>query len=281
MRNYRRIEVRPIAGALGAEIAGVDMARDLDDEVVAEVRHAFLDHLVIFLRDQKVTPQQQVAFARRFGEPIEYPQLKGLPEAPMITPVVKLEHERHNFGGIWHSDTTYLPEPPMGSMLLAREVPPYGGDTMFANQYLAYEALSEGLRKTLEGLVGISSSTKADVTRTREDALKQAGAGATPKMLQAEHPIVRTHPETGRKALYTSDAHTACIKGWTEAESLPLLRFLWQHQVRPEFTCRFRWEVGSLAFWDNRCAMHNPINDYHGFRRVMHRITLAGDRPRG
>jgi taurine dioxygenase len=280
LRNYRHIEVKPIAGALGAEIAGVDMARDLDDEVVAEVRHALLDHLVIFLRNQKATPQQQLAFARRFGQPIEYPQLKGLPEAPMITPVVKLEHERHNFGGIWHSDTTYLAEPPMGSMLLAREVPPYGGDTMFANQYLAYEALSDGLRKTLDGLVGVSSSAKADVSRTREDALKQAGAGATPKTLQAEHPIVRTHPETGRKALYTSDAHTACIKGWTEAESLPLLRFLWQHQVRPEFTCRFRWEVGSLAFWDNRCAMHNPINDYHGFRRVMHRITLAGDKPR-
>lgn len=280
MRNYRHIEVKPIAGALGAEIAGVDMARDLDDEVVAEVRHALLDHLVIFLRNQKATPQQQLAFARRFGQPIEYPQLKGLPEAPMITPVVKLEHERHNFGGIWHSDTTYLAEPPMGSMLLAREVPPYGGDTMFANQYLAFEALSDGLRKTLDGLVGVSSSAKADVSRTREDALKQAGAGATPKTLQAEHPIVRTHPETGRKALYTSDAHTACIKGWTEAESLPLLRFLWQHQVRPEFTCRFRWEVGSLAFWDNRCAMHNPINDYHGFRRVMHRITLAGDTPR-
>ncbi|HEU5095737.1 MAG TPA: TauD/TfdA family dioxygenase [Reyranella sp.] len=280
MRNYRHIEVKPIAGALGAEIAGVDMARDLDDEVVAEVRHALLDHLVIFLRNQKATPQQQLAFARRFGQPIEYPQLKGLPEAPMITPVVKLEHERHNFGGIWHSDTTYLAEPPMGSMLLAREVPPYGGDTMFANQYLAFEALSDGLRKTLDGLVGVSSSAKADVSRTREDALKQAGAGATPKTLQAEHPIVRTHPETGRKALYTSDAHTACIKGWTEAESLPLLRFLWQHQVRPEFTCRFRWEVGSLAFWDNRCAMHNPINDYHGFRRVMHRITLAGDKPR-
>ena len=280
MRNYRHIEVKPIAGALGAEIAGVDMARDLDDEVVAEVRHALLDHLVIFLRNQKATPQQQLAFARRFGQPIEYPQLKGLPEAPMITPVVKLEHERHNFGGIWHSDTTYLVEPPMGSMLLAREVPPYGGDTMFANQYLAFEALSDGLRKTLDGLVGVSSSAKADVSRTREDALKQAGAGATPKTLQAEHPIVRTHPETGRKALYTSDAHTACIKGWTEAESLPLLRFLWQHQVRPEFTCRFRWATGSLAFWDNRCAMHNPINDYHGFRRVMHRITLAGDKPR-
>jgi len=233
---------------------------------------------VIFLRDQKATPQQQLAFARKFGEPIEYPQLKGLPESPLITPVIKLEHERNNFGGIWHSDTTYLPVPPMGSMLLAREVPPYGGDTMFANQYLAYEALSDGLKKTLEGLMGISSSAKADVSKTREDRMKAAGQEL--KVLTAAHPIVRTHPETGRKALYTSDAHTAHIEGWTEKESLPLLRFLWEHQTRPEFTCRFRWDVGSLAFWDNRSAMHNPINDYHGYRRVMHRITLAGDKPR-
>lgn len=278
MRNYRHIEVRPVAGALGAEVVGIDMARELDDEVVGEVRQAFLDHLVIFLRDQKVTPQQQVAFARRFGEPMEYPQLRGLPEAPLITPVVKLEHERNNFGGIWHSDTTYLAEPPMGSMLLALEVPPYGGDTMFANQYLAYEQLSDGLKKTLEGLVGISSSAKAEVSKTREDRMKAAGAEL--KILTGEHPIVRTHPVTGRKALYTSDAHTASIKGWTEKESLPLLKFLWEHQTKPEFTCRFRWQPGSLAFWDNRCAMHNPINDYHGFRRVMHRVTLKGDAPK-
>jgi taurine dioxygenase len=280
MRNYQHIEVRPIAGALGAEIHGVDMARDLPTEVVGEVRQALLDHLVIFLREQNVTPPQQLAFARKFGEPIEYPQLKGLPECPMITPVVKLESERHNFGGIWHSDTTYLPIPPMGSMLLAREVPPVGGDTMFANQYLAYESLSDGLKQTLDGLIGVSSSSKADVTKTREDALKQAGAGATPRQLTAEHPLVRTHPETGRKALYTSVAHTSHIKGWTEKESLALLEFLWDHQTRAEFTCRFQWRTGSLAFWDNRCAMHNPINDYHGFRRVMHRITLAGDKPR-
>jgi len=278
MRNYRHIEVKPVAGALGAEIAGVDMSRELGNEVVDEVRHALLEYLVIFLRDQKVTPQQQVAFARLFGQPIEYPQLKGLPEAPMITPVVKLEHERNNFGGIWHSDTTYLQNPPMGSMLLALEIPPYGGDTMFANQYLAYEQLSDGLRQTLDGLIGVSSSSKADVTKTREDRMKEAGAAL--KVLEAEHPIVRTHPETGRKALFTSVAHTAHIKGWTEKESLPLLQFLWEHQTKPEFTCRFRWHVGSLAFWDNRCAMHNPINDYHGFRRVMHRVTLAGDRPK-
>lgn len=278
MRSYRHIEVRPIAGALGAEIHGVDISRDLEDDVVAEMRQALLDHLVIFLREQTMTPPQQVAFARRFGTPMEYPQLKGLPEAPLITPVVKLEHERNNFGGIWHSDTTYLAEPPMGSMLFAREVPAYGGDTMFANQYLAYEALSDGLKQALEGLMGVSSSAKAEVTKTREDQMKAAGAEL--KVLSAEHPIVRTHPETGRKALYTSDAHTAHIKGWTEKESLPLLRFLWEHQVRPEFTCRFRWQVGSLAFWDNRAAMHNPINDYHGHRRVMHRVTLAGDKPR-
>ncbi len=277
MPSYRHIEVRPLAGALGAEVVGVDMARELEDDVVKEVRRAFLDHLVIFLRDQKVTPQQQVAFARRFGEPMEYPQLRGLPEAPLITPVVKLEHERNNFGGIWHSDTTYLAEPPMGSMLLALEVPPYGGDTMFANQYLAYEALSDGLKEALEGLIGVSTSAKAEVSKTAEDRMN--AAGAVRKTLTAEHPLVRTHPETGRKALYTSDAHTASIRGWTEKESLPLLQFLWEHQVKSEFTCRFRWQPGSLAFWDNRAALHNPINDYHGYRRVMHRITLAGDKP--
>jgi taurine dioxygenase len=278
MRNYRHVEVRPLAGALGAEVVGVDMACELEDDVVKEVRQAFLDHLVIFLRDQKVTPQQQVAFARRFGEPMEYPQLPGLPEAPLITPVVKLEHERNNFGGMWHTDTTYLAEPPMGTMLLALEAPPYGGDTMFANQYLAYEALSDGLRETLEGLIAVSSSAKAEVSKTAEDRMKAAGLER--KALIAEHPLVRTHPETGRKALYTSDAHTVSIKGWTEKESLPLLKFLWEHQVKLEFTCRFRWQPGSLAFWDNRAAMHNPINDYHGYRRVMHRITLAGDKPR-
>ena len=278
MRDYRHIEVRPLAGALGAEVFGVDMADDLKDEVVAEVRQAFLDHLVIFLRDQSVTPQQQVAFARRFGDPMEYPNLPGLPEEPLITPVVKLEHERNNFGGMWHSDTSYLPEPPMGTMLLALEVPPQGGDTMFANQYLAYETLSEGLRAVLDGLVGISSSAKAEVSKTAEDRLKEAGVER--KALTARHPLVRTHPETGRKALYTSDAHTVAIEGWTEPESLALLRFLWEHQVKPEFTCRFRWQPGSLAFWDNRAVLHYPINDYHGYRRVLHRITLAGDKPR-
>jgi taurine dioxygenase len=276
-RQYRHIEVRPIAGALGAEIESVDAARSLSDETIAEIRRAFLDHLVIFLRNQKLTPQAQLAFARRFGEPMEYPQLKGLPECPLVTPVVKLEDERVNFGGIWHSDTTYLERPPMASMLYAIEIPPYGGDTLFASQYLAYETLSDAYRKMLEGLTGISSSLKADASRTREDRLR--AAGVEHKALIAEHPVVRTHPETGRKALYVNVGHTTHFVGLTEDESRPLLDFLFQHQVRPEFTCRFRWEPGSLAFWDNRCTQHNPVNDYQGFRRVMHRVTLSGDKP--
>jgi len=209
---------------------------------------------------------------------MEYPQLKGLPEAPMITPVVKLEHEQINFGGVWHSDTTYLTRPPMASMLYAMELPPYGGDTIFANQYLAYETLSDGLRHTLDGLVGVNTSAKADASKTREERLKSAGAEM--KVLVGEHPVVRTHPETGRRALYVNVGHTAHFKGWTEAESRPLLDYVFHHQVRLEFTCRFQWQPGSLAFWDNRCAQHNAVNDYAGFRRIMHRVTLAGDTPR-
>ena len=271
------MQVRRLAGALGAEIYGVDLEKTLTEETVAEIRRAFLDHLVIFFHDQPLTPAQFMAFARRMGRPVEYPFVKGIDGFPEVIEVKKLEHERHNFGGIWHSDTAYLAEPPMGSMLLAREVPSHGGDTLFANQYLALESLSEGLRRLLCGLTGINSSSKADVSRTREDRIKEQGGES--KELVGKHPVVRTHPETGRKALYVNTAHTARFDGMTEEESAPLLQFLFRHQVKPEFTCRFRWRAGSLAFWDNRCTQHNPVNDYHGQRRVMHRITLAGDRP--
>lgn len=276
-RTYHRIDVRPIAGALGAEIHGVDISQPLDEDVVAEMRQAWLDHLVVFFRGQTLTPREQLAFARRFGEPVEYPQLKGLAECPLITPVVKLPHERMNFGGIWHSDTTYLERPPMASMLYALEVPPYGGDTLFANQYLAYETLSEGMQRTLDGLTGISSSLKAEASKTREDALR--AAGAENRTLVAAHPVVRTHPETGRNALYVNVGHTTHFKDWSEDESRPLLEYLFRHQVNPELTCRFVWQPGSLAFWDNRCTQHLPVNDYHGFKRVMHRVTLAGEPP--
>lgn len=274
------IEVQPIAGAIGAEIRGVDLARPLDDGTVAAIRRAFLDHLVIFFRDQALDPSALLAVARRFGEPVEYPFVRGLDGFPQVTPVVKLEHERVNFGGIWHSDTTYLERPPMGTMLLAREVPPVGGDTLFANQVLAYETLSAGMRRLLDGLAAVSTSAKADVSRTREDRIRSSPTAASRQVFEAAHPAVRTHPETGRKALYVNVAHTQRFVGWTEEESAPLLHCLFRHQVRPELTCRFRWRVGSLAFWDNRCAQHNPVNDYHGHRRVMHRVTLAGDKPR-
>jgi taurine dioxygenase len=273
------LEIRPLAGAIGAEIFGVDL-RELDDNRVAAIRDVWLRHLVIFFRDQTLTPAQLLAFARRIGEPVEYPFLKGLDGFPEVTPVVKLEHERVNFGGIWHSDTAYLERPPMASMLLAREVPPLGGDTLFANMYLAYETLSPGLRRMLDGLVGVNSSAKADVTKTREDRMKDGARGDAKREYEALHPVVRTHPETGRKALYVNRGHTLRFKGMSEEESAPLLDYLFAHQVRPEFTCRFRWSAGSLALWDNRCAQHYPLNDYHGYRRVMERVTLAGDKPR-
>lgn len=274
------ITVRKTAGALGAEISGVDLAGGLDADTARAVRQALLDHLVIFFRDQDLTADQFLAFARAFGTPVEYPFVKGLPGYPEIIEVLKREHETVNFGGIWHSDTTYLEEPPMGSILLAREVPPYGGDTLFANMYLAYETLSPGMRRMLDGLVGVSTSAKADVSKTREDRLKDNAAPDARQSYEAEHPVVRTHPETGRKALFVNIAHTARFKDMTEAESQPLLDYLCQHLTRPEFTCRFSWRPGSIAFWDNRAAQHNPVNDYHGHRRLMHRITLAGDRPR-
>jgi len=272
------VEVRRIAGALGAEVLGVDLAAQPSAATVADIRRAFLDHQVIFFRDQVLSPAQFMAFARQLGKPIEYPFVKGIDGFPEVIEVKKLEHEKHNFGGIWHSDTAYLEVPPMGSMLLAREVPAAGGDTEFASQTLAYESLSAGMRRLLDGLVAVNSSAKADVTRTREDRVKEQGGDT--KSYVAEHPVVRTHPETGRKALYVNLAHTVAFNDMSEGESAPLLQYLFRHQVRPEFTCRFGWRVGSLAFWDNRCTQHNPINDYHGQRRVMHRITLAGDKPR-
>jgi taurine dioxygenase len=273
------IRARRIAGALGAELSGVDLSKPLAPEAVAELRRLWLEHLVVFFRDQALTPAQFMAFAEQFGEPVEYPLVKGLADFPKIIEVKKLEHERAAFGAIWHSDTAYLERPPMASMLLARELPPVGGDTLFANMYLAYESLSEGMRALLLTLKAVNSSAKADVTRTREDRIRDSGTEEARKEYLAEHPVVRTHPETGRKALYVNPAHTVRFAGWAEEESAPLLKFLFEFQTRPEFTCRFAWQPGSIAFWDNRCAQHNPVNDYHGYRRLMHRITLAGDAP--
>lgn len=279
MRNAP-FEIKPIAGSLGAELRGIDLSADLPEDTVRSIRQALLDHLVIFFRDQTLPPDRFLELARRFGRPIEYPFVKGIEGYPEIINVSKLEGEKINFGGVWHSDTTYLQEPPMATLLVAREVPEFGGDTIFANQYLAYERLSDTLKELLSGLKGVASSAKADASKTREDRIRSDGSADARKLLIAEHPVVRTHPETGCKALYVNRAHTVGIAGMTQEESEPLLEFLFNHQVRPEFTCRFRWTTGSLAIWDNRCAQHYAVNDYHGHRRVMQRITLAGEQPR-
>jgi taurine dioxygenase len=265
---------------MGAELSGINLAENLDDDLIAAIRQAWLEHVVIVFREQDLSPARFQAFAERFGELSEYPMVKGIEGYPKIIAVTKLPHERINFGGLWHTDTMYLDQPPMGTMLLAREVPPYGGDTLFANQYLAYETLSPGMQRMLEGMVSVNSSAKADVTRTREDRLADGSKNDTRRDYVSEHPVIRTHPETGRKSLFVNGGHTVRFKDMTEEESAPILQYLHQHQVRPEFTCRLSWQPGTLAFWDNRCGLHNPINDYHGHKRVMHRITLAGDTPR-
>ncbi|HVU71810.1 MAG TPA: TauD/TfdA family dioxygenase [Mycobacteriales bacterium] len=270
------LTVTPIAGALGAEISGVDLDTELDDDTIAAIRAAWLEHLVVFFRDQPIDNDRFVAFAKRLGPIGAYPFVPGIEGHPEVIAVLKEPHETVNFGGIWHSDTTYLERPPMATLLLAREIPPHGGDTMFANQYAAFAGLSPAMQRLLEPLKAVSSSALADVSKTREDRVR----GQEPTQdYEAVHPVVRTHPETGRKALFVNIAHTARFDGMTEEESRPLLQFLFAHQVKPEYTCRFRWEPGSLAIWDNRCCQHNPINDYHGHRRLLHRITLEGDIP--
>ncbi len=272
--------VSPLAGALGAEIGGVDLVRAAhDDDQIAEIRRIWLEHGVVVFRDQPLAPEEFLAFARRIGPLARYPMVPGIDGYPDIIAVTKLPDERVNFGGIWHSDTTYLEVPPMATMLVAREVPPAGGDTLFADMRAAFEALSPAMQAVLEPLRAVNSSAMADVSKTREDRIRDSGPQTAPQEFEAAHPVVRTHPETGRKALFVNRAHTARFEGMTEEESRGLLQFLFDHQVRPEFTCRVRWDVGTLVLWDNRCVQHNPVNDYHGHKRVMHRITLGGDQP--
>ncbi|MGR8918408.1 MAG: TauD/TfdA dioxygenase family protein [Gammaproteobacteria bacterium] len=276
---YRRITVRPVTPAIGALIDGVDIGGPLDAETVGEIRAALLDRLVVFFRDQDLDPERLVAFARRFGEIGYYPFVEGMAGHPEVVEVVKKENETVNFGGLWHTDTSYLERPPLGSVLYAVEVPEVGGDTLFGNMYLAYEALSDGYKALLEGLRGVNSAEKPDAAVTRVNRMLDKPRDTADVVTTAAHPIVRTHPETGRRALYCSKAHTLTIEGMTPAESAPILEYLYTLQQREEFGCRWHWEPGSVAFWDNRAAQHNALNDYHGHRRVMHRVTLKGDVP--
>jgi len=289
MASYRRIEVKPIAGALGAEIIGVDVKR-VDEETFAEVHSAWLQHLVVFFRDQMLTPDEQIAFAKRFGAIHLHPFVRGMDAHPEILEIVKEEGDTRAFGEVWHTDQMFNPNPAKATILYAKETPAVGGDTMFANMYLAYEALSAPMQAVLAGVRTWNVGDRQKLRRGNAGGLPREGSyrgNATmagkvrdPGDLQTEsaHPLVRTHPETGRRALYIG-SHTQTLHGFKPAEARAIIDFLMTHAVQPEFTCRFRWEVGSMAIWDNRCTQHRALNDYHGRRRRMHRITIAGDAP--
>ncbi len=280
--THKHIEVRPLAGSLGAEICGVDLRDSLDDETFEEIHQALLDNLVIFLRNQDITPDQQKAFGRRFGELHIHPYIPTLEGHPEI---IKLESADDGPGEMayqsntWHTDLTYTAEPPMGSMLHGIKVPAVGGDTMFLNLYASYQALSDTMRSLVDGLTAVHdivASMPPDFTR-QSWAPKQLARmqEATPPV---EHPVVRTHPETKRKCLFVNRNFTSYIKGMTLPESDALLGFLLEHIEQPEFQCRFHWQTKSLAFWDNRCTQHYAVNDYRS-KRQMHRVTICGERP--
>lgn len=273
------MNIQPISPSLGSLVYGVDLSQPLDDDQLADLYTIWLDRKVIVLRGQNLSSEQYISFAKQLGIPDIYPFLKGLDGFPEITPVLKKETEVVNFGGIWHSDTTYQPRPPMATMLYAQELPPIGGDTLFANQVQAYETLSDGLKETLAPLRIICRPDKAKTAATRANRIAEQGRDPSEDILVGIHPVVRTHPETGKKALYVNQAHSCHFEGWSAAESDGLLSFLYTHQIKEEFQCRHVWQQGDVAIWDNRSTLHYPVNDYHGHRRLLHRITLKGDKP--
>lgn len=270
------ITVMRLAGALGAEISGVDLSRELDGPTFDAIHRAYVDHEVIFFRDQTLTPDQHKAFGRRFGSLNIHPYVTGMEGHPEIMEIIKEPADKGNFGGGWHSDMSFLETPSIGSILYALEIPDYGGDTLFASMTKAYDALSDGLKKSLEGLRAVHSAN-------REYSAQGASAQKRGSMVVAEaegmageftHPVVKAHPVTGRKALYVNPAFTLRFEGWKERESKPLLDFLFAHGRYEGFTCRFPWAKGSVAFWDNRSVWHFALNDYPGQRRHMRRVTV-------
>lgn len=266
-------DVIPMTGGMGAEIHGIDLSRNLDEQTFRAINQALLDYGAIFFREQDITPAQQMAFAKCWGEVHLHPHMPCLQDSPGIIEIVKKEDDTVVFGANWHTDQMFTLTPARATILYARQVPPVGGDTLFANLHLAYDTLSDGMKAMIARLRTISVYDKK---KKRPAAMKPTAPDEDPEL--AEHPLVRHHPETGRKALYLCHAGiTRQIVGMTEEESQPILSYLLSHATRPEFTCRFRWQVGSMAVWDNRRALHYPVNDYYGYRRVMHRITIQGE----
>ncbi len=276
MRNTT-IDIQPVTGGLGAELHGVDIAAPLDQRTTLDIRAALNEYGVIFFRDQKLTPAQHLAFGRRFGELVPG-RGELVPDFPELAVVRKEPEQKHNIGGDWHSDHSFLPKPPLGTVLYALDLPPFGGDTLFLNMAKAYDTLSDGLKQTLDGLDAVHSLGKLyDKLRSRKaDSIKIRDGAPEP---EAVHPVVMRHPETGRRVLYVNETYTVRFAGWTREESEPLLQFLYAHARRPEFSCRFRWQRGSVAFWDDRQVWHYAVNDYHGERRIMHKLIVEDSPP--
>jgi len=279
--EYKTIKVTPVSPAIGAQISGVDIAAGIDKEQFTEIRQAYIDYGVIFFRDQSITPDQHIEFARRWGEINVNRFFQPLKTHPMIAEVRKEADQKVNIGGAWHTDHSYDQIPAMGSVLYAREVPTLGGDTLFSSMYAACEALSETMKKTLLGLRAEHSSRHVFGEFAIDDRDIDDPGGrfcnATAATQDAVHPVIIRHPLSGRPALYVNGDFTVKFEGWTKDESQPLLSFLYQHLQKNEFTCRFRWQKGSMAIWDNRATQHYAMNDYQGELRLMHRITIEGE----
>lgn len=280
------LDIRPLAGALGAEVFGINLAQPLSDAQFKQVEQALHDHLVLFFRDQQLTPEQHKAFSLRFGQLLEVPFVRALAGHPEILPVTKGKSEKtkRNFGGLWHSDMSYSETPPLGSALYARIIPPYGGDTMWTNMYAAFDGLSDKLKEVLISLRAIHSPVRSygaggAVVNNGDPAHKMDVRTDDRANAEVSHPVVRVHPGTGRKALYVNRTYTVRFDGMTEEESAPLLNYLFEESVRPEYTVRLRWQTGTLALWDNRCTQHLAMNDYNNFDRELHRTTISGTAP--
>ena len=265
------ISIKRVTGSIGAEVRGVDLKQPLDDTTFATIHQAFLDHCMLVFRGQFLDPAAQMTFAQRWGEVLDAPYLKPIemPGHPGMLVVPNLGKERSYTTEVWHTDLSFMPTPPALTMLMAQVLPEAGGDTMFASQYRAYETLSEGMKRILEGLRGVHGGGKlAGLFGIADTAPRQ------------RHPIVRTHPESGRKALYVNPLYTQSVEGLTEAESRGLLHFLFQHICRPDFIYRHQWTQGDVVMWDNRCALHYAVHDHGEAPRVMHRTVVSGDIPR-
>ncbi len=281
---HRPIQVKPISGGLGAEIEGVDLST-LDDTAFAEINQAFLDHQVIFFRDQDITPEQQLNLALRFGDIHYHPYMLGMDDHPEILEIIKEPGETYTFGAAWHTDQMFNPSPAKATMLYAKETPAVGGDTMFSSMYKAYEGLSDAMKAMLKDVktfnVGDRFKNMGGGSRAERYAGNKSMAGKVRdpgnQITEAHHPLFRTHPETGRTGLYIG-SHTQGFEGMRAEEADPIIDYLRRHSIRPEYLCRFRWEPGSMAIWDNRCVQHYAVPDYNE-RRRMHRITIAGDVP--